>query len=484
MKKISILIVGIIVLCSNLFSQNYLLSTTYIRTYTKFQIDSVLDANGATSAYLNNKFTVDIYKLNYLCKDAFDTLVAASGLLLIPKDTCDLPVCSYNHGTVGKKSEAPSTFNGKETFIGMIMGSNGYLSIMPDYLGLGDGAGMHPYQHAKTEAYANIYMLKALKEYCVSNNINLNNQLFLCGYSQGGHAAMVTQRMIEKDFSTEFTVSACAPMSGAYDMSGTMVDLMLSNNPYPNPGYLPYLVLGWNPIYQMYPNISVVFKTPYNSTLPPLFDGTHTMGNISAHMPSVPKLIFDSTDLYNFTNNLSHPFRLALHENNAYTNWTPVAPMRMFYCSADTQVPYANSIVARDSLKAHGCATCDAFLVSATLDHIDCANYAFFMAKQYMDSIKYNACTINTTSVNKVACAGYKLGIYPNPASDIIYIDNSLGYVFEISICDLSGRVLYKEKNYENNKPIKIDFLDKGVYAIVIKSGTNVQLSKMFVKAR
>lgn len=469
------------VVCTNLFSQSYLLSTTHILTYTKTQLDSVLDFNGIPSSFANNQFTINVYKLNYLCKDAFDTLVPASGLLIVPQDTCDLPIYSYNHGTMSAKSEAPSTLFGAEPLIGLSMGSNGYLSIMPDYLGLGDGAGLHPYQHAKTEAYANVFMLKALKEYCAVNNINLNNQLFLSGYSQGGHAAMATQRMIETDFSTEFTVSACTPMSGAYDMSGTMLNLMLSNNPYPTPGYLPYIVLSWNLIYQIYPNISDVFKVPYNTTLPPLFNGTYTMWYIHNNMPSVPKNIFDSTYFYNFSNTPSHPLRLALYNNNTFTNWTPVGPMHMFYCTADDQVPYQNAIVAQDSLKAQGCNTCDAILVNANLNHTGCVQYALFMAKNYMDSIRYDGCLSigieNTTGVKN------NFTVYPNPAAGIIYINNSAEQRYDIAISDITGSIVFEEKNYENKKPIKTDFLDNGVYFVLIKSKTKRRLTKIVVIA-
>lgn len=481
MKQILLLLSGLFLVCTNLFSQSYLLSTTYILTYTKTQLDSVFDFNGIPSSFANNQFTINLYKLDYLCKDAFDTLVPASGLLIVPQDSCDLPIYSYNHGTMSKKSEAPSNVYGTEPLIGMSMGSNGYLSIMPDYLGLGDGAGLHPYQHAKTEGYANVYMLKALKEYCISNNINLNNQLFLSGYSQGGHAAMATQRMIETEFNTEFSVSACTPMSGAYDMSGTMLNLMQSNNTYPTPGYLPYIVLSWNLIYQIEPNISNVFKVPYNATIPPLFDGTYTMWYIHNNMPSIPKNIFDSTYFYTFSNTPSHPLRLALHDNNTFTNWVPVGPMKMFYCTADDQVPYQNAIVAQDSLKAQGCNTCDAILVNANLDHAGCVQYALFMAKSYMDSIRYDGCLI--TGVNNTTGMKNNFSIYPNPASDIIYIDNYAENKYELTIRDITGRIVVEEKTYENKKPIKINFLDNGVYSVIIKSKTKRDLTKLFLIA-
>lgn len=479
MKKSILLFVVLLTTTITLFSQTYLESTTFIRSYTKDKLDSLLDYNGLPSAILTNKYTVDIYKMNYKCKDAFDTLVSASGLLIIPQDTCELPIFDYSHGTISRKTDAPSRIQGAEPYIAMVMASNGYLSIMPDYLGLGDGLGLHPYQHAKTEAYANIYMIKALKEYCATNSILLNNQLFISGYSQGGHAAMSTHRMIEKDFATEFTVTASAPMSGAYDMDNTMVDVMLSNAPYAAPAYLPYLVISWNPIYHLYPSISDAFKSPYDTTLPPLFNGTKTLGYIEARMPSVPKLIFDSTELDNFTTNLSHPFRLALKDNNSYTNWTPIAPLRMYYCTADQQVSYLNSMVAQDSLKAQGCNSCDAILVNPILDHQDCAQYALLFVKTYFDSLRINPCLPN--SLKNIPNETNLLSISPNPSSDYISINFSSSRNYELKIIDFTGRAVYENNAYTNKELIHINHLANGVYSLQVKNKENIYDKKLFI---
>lgn len=468
MKHLSFLC--IILFCAyTIVAQPYLQSVTHIKRYSKTELDSILDHNGLPSILLNNRVSVDVFKVNYLCKDAFDTLVGASGLMIIPVDSCRFPLLGYSHGTISRKNDAPSRVRGSEVYVGMVMGSNGYLTVLPDYLGLGDGAGLHPYQHAKTEAYANIYLLRAAREYCTANAIELNGQLFLAGYSQGGHAAMATQRMIETDFTSEFTVTACAPMSGAYDMSGVMVDVMLSNDPYPAPAYLPYIVLSWNPIYNLYTDISNAFKVPYDTLLPPLFDGTRSLGYIEARMPNVPKLIFDSTELYRFTTDINHPFRLALRENNTYnTSWIPQGAMRLFYCSADMEVSYLNAYVAQDSLKAKGCNTCDAYLVSSTLGHYDCAQYALIMCKMYFDSLKITNC--NSSHVANTMRSGFPSIVYPNPADASFSFFPESKEVCNVQIIDLCG----KEQMYIPNCPMTIDAgireLPNGLYFVKLMS--------------
>ena len=74
---------------------------------------------------------------------------------------------------------------------------------------------------------------------CTLNNfIQFNEQLFLEGYSEGGYVTMAAVKEIEENLSHEFNITMSFPMAGAYDLSGVLVDLMLSEEVYPDPYYL------------------------------------------------------------------------------------------------------------------------------------------------------------------------------------------------------------------------------------------------------
>ena len=51
-----------------------------------------------------------------------------------------------------------------------------------------------------------------------------NGKLFLSGYSQGGHAAMATQRALERDHPFELPVTASSPLAGPYALAKTVLD--------------------------------------------------------------------------------------------------------------------------------------------------------------------------------------------------------------------------------------------------------------------
>ena len=156
--------------------------------------------------------------------------------------------------------------------------TDGYLVGYPDYLGLGKGEKFHLYQHAETEATASVDLLFAIDEICKEKNIHRNEFLFSTGYSQGGHASLATHKYIQENPKLGLTITASSPMSGAYDLTGAQEKAMLE--PYSHPGYLPYLMYGFNEVYDLFDPLEMVFKSPYDTLLPPLFDGKHSMGDV------------------------------------------------------------------------------------------------------------------------------------------------------------------------------------------------------------
>lgn len=325
---------------------------------------------------------------NTVAGDSTPTI--ASGLVIIPVGApCRVGIISYQHGTVMKKSDVPSNQQG-EWFIALAAAAQGYIGVMPDYLGMGESPGMHPYQHAHTEATATIDLIRAAKQMADTAGAPANDQLFLMGYSQGGHATMAAHQLIQEKLDNVMHVTASAPMSGAYDMSGVMSEVMLSDDPYPTPYYLPYLFLGFNSVYHLFNSASDIMVSPYDTVLPPLFDGNHGSWEVDNIMPSVPKLIMKQEHIDSFANYPNNFFRVRLRENDTY-NWTPTSPIRMYFCRGDRQVNYRNSIVAYHKFLDNGInpALIDTVQVSPTLDHYDCAQFAILGGVNWFKTLAY-----------------------------------------------------------------------------------------------
>ena len=369
----------------------FLISATLIQSFSRNQIDSIknsiLPFIFATS--INPVNGVDVYKVIYGTIDAAGKAVEASGGLCIPKGNLPhAPLVSYQHGTIAEKEDVPSRGfpRAYETFVGLILGGDGMAVSMPDYLGLGDSEGMHPYVHAATEATASVDLLRAARTIAQEQSLALDRELFLLGYSQGGHATMALTRMIEEDHASEFVITASSPMAGPYGLSGVMVDRLLSDEPYGAPSYLPYLMLGYNAVYKLYPGPADFFAVPYASTIPPLFNGNYSSGQIDAAMPDVPKRIIRANVLQAFQNDPNHPLRVRLWENNLY-DWTPKSPMRMYHCLADELVPYANSQLAMAMFQSRGATQVQLYtpdnLEGLNLGHGDCAGPSLLGARDW-----------------------------------------------------------------------------------------------------
>jgi pimeloyl-ACP methyl ester carboxylesterase len=356
--RLALLISGLLIYFSpqKIQAQQHLQSYQLIGQFSVSDVESILNGFGIPQGLLKVEFPVDVYKVTYQTRNAQDTgNTTATGAIAIPQGiSCPLPLASYAHGTVSRRYDVPS-YGSQEMNIGVAMAAlYGYVATMPDYLGLGDSPGFHPYVHAKSEATACIDLLRSARELKDSLNFNLNDQVFLCGYSQGGHASMATFKELEENYSNEFSVTAAAPMSGPYDVSGVQSQYLTADAPYSTPGYLPYVVLGYQEAYGgIYSNLNQIFKSPYDTLVVDLFDGTNGIGYINSFLPDTPKHMLDTAFLADFISNPNNPARIALADNDLY-DWVPNAPLTMYYCTADEQVAYQNAIVTYDTMNNLG----------------------------------------------------------------------------------------------------------------------------------
>lgn len=370
----------------------HLVSYQLVQHYTIQDVESILTGFGLPTTIVSAEFELDYYKVSYTTPNALGNgTTIATGALVVPTGvTCPVPLVSYQHGTTTTKTSVPSYQGGSEYRIGVLASAvAGVVCAMPDYLGLGDEPGFHPYVNSRTEASATIDMMRVARELKDTLGFNLNGQVLLFGYSQGGHSTMAAFKEIETNLSNEFTVTACAPMSGPYDISGVQAATIINPQPYATPAYLPYVIMGAQEAYgNIYTDLSEIFRPPYDSLLPIYFDGVNSTGWINNRLPDTPSHMLDTTFFNNYINDPNHFGRALLRDQDVYS-WVPQAPLAMYYCEGDEQVFYRNSVVALDTMLALGATNVSATELGPTLDHTNCAplailsSFAFF--ELYMD---------------------------------------------------------------------------------------------------
>ncbi len=337
-------------------------------------------------------YNVRLYKLVYETVTPLGAPTTASGALCVPENAGPLlPLVSYQHGTITETNKAPSSLQftdlGTEVAVAVAFATSGYCAVAADYLGLGDSPGLHPYHHARSEATACVDMLRATRMFAATNSISITNRVFLCGYSQGGHATMALLRELEMFHTNEFTVGACAPMAGAYDLSGVTTEDFLSDRPKPNPYYFLYLLAAYQNVYGLAPDLASLLAAPYNTRLPPLMAGNSSGSVINAALPTNPIAILKPEYLAEFRSNPRQPLRLALQDNDVY-RWSPKAPLIFYHCDGDTDVVVANTQVAVAYLNSIGRTDVTWDNPSPGADHGGCVQPSLLAAKQWFDLLR------------------------------------------------------------------------------------------------
>ena len=370
------------------FIYGQIISYELIQNWSKEEVSNIYSQYGVPESTGEINYGVDGYKILYFTPDFNGELVICSGAIFLPVEIgCSPPVLSWQHGTESNDYGAPSNIgNTYNDLIGVIAASNGYIVTMSDFIGLGEGEGIHNYMHASTEASASIDLIIYGKEFANEQlGIAPNDQLFIFGYSQGGHATMATVKEIETNYSNELNISASCPMAGPYDMSGSQRLMLEAGLVYPNPGYLPYVLFSYNKIYNLYDNINTVLKPPYSNYLFSMFDGTNSMWAINSSLPNIPINIFLNDYYQNYLNNEIHPFKLALMDNDVY-NFIPESPMRLLHCNGDDNVAYENAEVAYNYFINSGAENVE-LIDGGNFNHEDCASIAIIGAKLWIDTM-------------------------------------------------------------------------------------------------
>lgn len=478
MKKLILFTLLLFIATQALVAQT-LLTSTFLQHKTKDQLiaefNNPLIRNG-----------VNLYKVTYLTPNVQGVSSTASGLLVAPDNMNKIyPLLCYQHGTSSSKTDVPSHLNG-ESQLAIALSGMGYLVAAPDYLGLGDSPGFHPYVHAETEASAGVDILRAARDFAAQQGILLNGQVFVTGYSQGGHAAMALHRKLESQFSNEFTVTAAAPMSGPYSIGGVMRELIISEEEYFFPAYIPNTVLSYQMMYgNLYNDLSEVFKPAYEPYISQFQNGEIDLSQLNTTLinlltanegVSIPvKMIQDSMVNAILTDPMQ-PFNVALSANDVY-DWTPQAPTRLVYCTADDQVPFENAILADSVMNANGGADISSFNADPNADHAGCVLPAtfftilFFSTFQQLDDVP-----TATTSVT----IG-QLELSPNPASGTVYLKN-LPTEGTLLLRDMTGKNLRSFEAHAGDFQIPLRGIPSGLYVVQLVGQTQTWVKKLVVR--
>jgi pimeloyl-ACP methyl ester carboxylesterase len=335
---------------TNPSSNGYLLSFNQDNIFLLQSIETMLTPleplyPQATGIKDHAAYSVQVFSINYKTHYR-GSEITASGLVCIPLASEKFPVISFQNGTNTLHENAPSANPLNYNYLILeAMASNGYIIVIPDYIGFGASSDLvHPYYQKESTATSVIDMMHACNELLLNKTVLAkgNDKYYLMGYSQGGWATLSVLEQLEKSGQTDISVTAASCGAGAYDLLG-MSEYVLALDTFPSPVYLPYFIYSEQEYGTLTEPLSKFFNQPYADRIPSLFDGTHSNTDIDANLNDTISRLITADMISNLASGPDfQSLRTALTENSV-SPWLAKASIRFYHGTADINVPPVQS---------------------------------------------------------------------------------------------------------------------------------------------
>jgi pimeloyl-ACP methyl ester carboxylesterase len=332
------------------FDHIYLVDHSLVRSYTASNIINslaIIENLYPEIATLADRIEKDvkIYSISY--RTFFQGReVIASGLVSLPDEGGSYPMISFQNGTNTCHSNAPTADPNSLLYSLLNMNSGlGFIIAIPDYLGFGESEEiLHPYHHTESSNQVirdMIFAVEELSDYI--EGVDVNKELYLMGYSQGGWATLAVLKDLENNLPGGYNLMAASCGAGAYDLLD-LTHYILSLEEYPSPFYLPYYIESRRQNNIIDDPLDLFFKEPYATLIPGLFDGSLCNSELNSQFTtSIPDLLtenlltgFDSSDDF-------IQLRSEL-DASVISPWEVKTPVLFAHSNGDENVPFSQSL--------------------------------------------------------------------------------------------------------------------------------------------
>lgn len=314
---------------------------------------------------------IELYKITYASLDTNNKRTTLSGLVVLPIGGAPKGLIVYCHGTTVDRRRSPSNFKGTGEAPEILeaisaLGTSGYAVAMPDYIGLGDNKSAHPYPLNKVNAASGRDMISAVRSFALQKKYSIAAPLFITGYSEGGGVAMALTNSLSSYTNKEYRVTASAPASGPYDLSGATRNFMMEETGDQTGFIIRLYLLSYAANYlskEKGVKLNTIFKRSLanaislNYRLNPKDEGLiKNIGVTTALMRSKNQLsnVLQPDFIQEMRSITSNAlFVRLLRENDTYS-WEPKAPMLLIYVDKDAIVSPQNTEIAYNTMQRRG----------------------------------------------------------------------------------------------------------------------------------
>jgi hypothetical protein len=354
-----------------------------IGDYSALKLRILLLAVGLHAPVTNG---IHLYRVSYWSVSN-GAPVLVSGLMTVPDGKAPRGTVIWMHGTHDVRADSLSNASSQEgALASAVFAGGGYLLLAPDLVGLGVSKGPQAYFVNASTIDVTLDFLRAAKSASAEAGRPWNPNLYLTGFSEGGHGAALLQRTLEQHPDPAWHVVAGAGIAGPYRLADISFPFALGGHSPQDSDYLATVALSYATFYH-HPLESVLVE-PYAQSVAQLFDGDHALAEIAKAMPSDPRMLFTPEVLAAFDGKGSDWFVDELRANQI-DHWAPRAPFRAYYGDNDTDVSPADATALAADAKALG-GDAQAISVGA-YDHGGSALHAAPLVRQWFDQLSAGA---------------------------------------------------------------------------------------------
>ncbi|MEW7290704.1 T9SS type A sorting domain-containing protein [Aquimarina sp. 2304DJ70-9] len=310
-------------------------------------INLILDAL-ANGVY---PYDVNIYKVRYWTQDLFGAMVQATGAMTVPQNNHGKTMIIFGRGHVYDEADVFSNLRGGggSDLFATAYSMVDFITLVPDYIGCGDGEGREKAFNHNEGANAMVDIYRAGLKVTNSMGIKRNGQVFVGGYSQGGGNAMATLKYLRETglLWSELPVHNAIFGGGPYDFGNTTLNYSVTVEETIDPEYYFMFVRGAKDAgYDVYDN-------PYDKINPEYWDEwDYYIENDIIRKENIPtrwREMFRPEAIEELSDPNGPLFQYA--RTLDVFDWDNHISILLTYGSGDKEVPYQNSIIARDAIR-------------------------------------------------------------------------------------------------------------------------------------
>ena len=299
----------------------------------------------------NVSYDIIIYAVEYETTDPKGNSVIASGAIYIPVKTDNEPLSliSGQHGLTIKRSDVASVLP-LYGYLGVFGAGIGYAVIQPDYLGLGSSTFPYYPVYQKTNGKVLLDMVEGMQSFACEREIDLNDNLFLIGYSNGGYNSMAMHHELAMN-PRKFDIDASVVIAGYFDLERE------ANFTYPErlgrPSWAVYHPYVLNKTYELN-IIDKIIQQPYADRLDDLFNGEIDAYFIDNQLTDFTEQLFTKEYLDDYNSLSIFDTYRDIIKSNSLIETTISGDLLLIHSREDEVVPYIQSEKLYNSVLSKG----------------------------------------------------------------------------------------------------------------------------------